>query len=328
MIAKKKTARGVLLIDKPSGLSSRAALLFAQKRLCSDQYSSKKAGHTGTLDPMATGLLPLCFGEATKFAQFALDATKAYEACVLLGQKTDTADAQGARVATKPVPAFDQSDLDKAAALFLGAVQQTPPMYSALKKDGKKLYEYARQGVEISRAPRSIFIEDLRLTKIDDDSFSLVVRCSKGTYVRTLGEDIAAALGTYGHLTALRRTQTGAFLLADAISLDDFADLDFAQRQARLLPCDAPLLHLPKVELAQSEKTRLQQGQRLNVKDRAGAIFAQAADNLANDNASDRSGKALQAAIAVRLYVGEDFVGLGDLAPTGRLQPKKMLRDE
>ncbi|MGM8900320.1 tRNA pseudouridine(55) synthase TruB, partial [Psychrobacter sp. 1Y4] len=200
---------GVILVDKPKGMTSQQVVSKVKYLFKSPIHDSKKAGHTGTLDPMATGLLPICLGEATKFSHYQLDADKSYQATILLGSQTDTGDADGQVVAQSAIPAFDDASLESIAQQFLGAQQQIPPMYSALKKDGKKLYEYARAGIEIDRPPRDITIKAIELHAIDDIQIRLTVTCTKGTYVRVLAEDIAKTLGTLGHLTALRRTQVG-----------------------------------------------------------------------------------------------------------------------
>lgn len=303
----KQIVSGVLLLDKPNGISSYAALTQAKRLFMSPKFDSKKAGHTGTLDPMATGILPICFGDATKFSSFGLDADKGYTAIIKLGEKTDTGDKEGQIIAQKDVPVFEQSELDKLAVSLMGKQMQTPPMYSALKKDGKKLYEYAREGIEIERQPRPIVIHHLALNKLSNDEITLDVICSKGTYVRVLGETVAERLGTVGHLTALHRTSTGGFDVADAISLDDLADLSLDERLGRLLPTDAMLGHLPMLRLTTDEAARIKMGQRLNVKDRLDDL------NFGDD------------AIQIRLYHNDDFVGLGQVAMSGRLQPIKVV---
>lgn len=304
----KQIVSGVLLLDKPNGISSYAALTQAKRLFMSPKFDSKKAGHTGTLDPMATGILPICFGDATKFSSFGLDADKGYTAIIKLGEKTDTGDKEGQIIAQKDVPVFEQSELDKLAVSLMGEQMQTPPMYSALKKDGKKLYEYAREGIEIERQPRPIVIHHLALNKLSSDEITLDVICSKGTYVRVLGETVAERLGTVGHLTALHRTSTGGFDVADAISLDDLADLSLDERLGRLLPTDVMLGHLPMLRLTMDETARIKMGQRLNVKDRLDDL------NFGDD------------AIQIRLYHDDDFVGLGQVAMSGRLQPVKVVQ--
>lgn len=307
----KKVVSGVLLLNKPAGISSHTALARAKRLFMSADFDSKKAGHTGTLDPMATGLLPICFGEATKFSSFGLDADKGYTATIKLGEQTDTGDKEGQIIATKSVPAVSQADLDTIAKALTGEQYQTPPMYSALKKDGKKLYEYARAGVEVAREARPIVIHQIDLQRISDDEIALSVICSKGTYVRVLGETVAERLGTVGHLTALHRTQTGGFDVADSVSIDELEKLEFDERFKKLLPIDVLMGHLPILPLDESETTRLKMGQRLNVKTKLDQL-----NFISNTQKNSQ---------LVRLYHERDFVGLGEVAMTGRLQPIRMI---
>ncbi len=235
----RRPVHGVLLLDKPIGLSSNQALQKAKWLL-----RAEKAGHTGTLDPLATGVLPLCFGAATKFSQMHLDADKAYETVLRLGLKTSTADAEGEVISERPVQVTADM-LDEVVRRFTGAIRQIPPMHSALKKDGKALYEYARAGVEVERALREVTIHALKVleTRVDSaqPAIKLVVDCSKGTYIRTLGEDIGEALGCGAHLSALRRIRTGGFGTAQCVTLEALEAMDEAQRMACLLPVDALL---------------------------------------------------------------------------------------
>ncbi|MEP6656910.1 MAG: tRNA pseudouridine(55) synthase TruB [Betaproteobacteria bacterium] len=232
---------GVLLLDKPRGLSSNAALQHARRLL-----NAAKAGHTGTLDPMASGLLPLCFGEATKFAQALLDARKEYVAGIRFGTSTTTGDAEGEVLAEAPVT-FDRGALQLALQRFIGASRQVPPRHAALKHQGRKYYEYARQGIEIPRPARDIVIDDLELVDFGASEAVILIRCSKGTYVRALAEDLAHSLGTVGHLAALRRTATGPFRIEQAITLDDLEGRDAGARLAPLLPIDAPLCAMSRI---------------------------------------------------------------------------------
>jgi tRNA pseudouridine55 synthase len=231
----RRPVHGVLLLDKPIGLSSNQALQKAKWLLRAD-----KAGHTGTLDPLATGVLPLCFGAATKFSQIQLDADKTYEAVLLLGQKTSTGDAEGDVIETRPVPDITPELLARMAARFTGPLAQIPPMYSALKKDGKALYEYARKGEEVEREPRNIVIYKLNMAAAHDSraekAIKIIVSCSKGTYIRTLGEDIGEAMGCGAHLGSLRRIETGGFIAGQCISLAALEAMTEAEREARLLP--------------------------------------------------------------------------------------------
>ena len=245
---------GVLLLDKPTGMTSNAALQ-AVRRL----YSAAKAGHTGTLDPLATGLLPLCFGEATKFSCDLLDADKAYEADVLFGVTTTTGDAEGDVLERRAV-GFGQDDLRRVMQGFLGRIRQIPPMYSALKRNGKPLYELARQGIEVERAAREVDIGALELLAFGGDTCCLRVACSKGTYIRTLVEDIGAALGCGAHLTGLRRTGVGRLQVEQAVRLDDLVDMDEMQRAAVLQAPDCLLSELTAVHLGAVEAERFSHG--------------------------------------------------------------------
>jgi tRNA pseudouridine55 synthase len=250
----------VLLLDKPIGLSSNDALQKAKWLL-----RAEKAGHTGTLDPLATGVLPLCFGAATKFSQLHLDADKTYETTVRLGLKTTTADAEG-EVIQQRLVTCTAGQVVEVLDRFMGPITQVPPMYSALKKDGKALYEYARAGETVEREPRHVVIHDLELLdmQLDGDApfLRLRVTCSKGTYIRTLGEDIAEALGCGGHLSALRRVATGPFDQADCVSLQDLAAMDEPQREARLLPVQCLLADHTAVTLDAENAGRFLSGVR------------------------------------------------------------------
>ncbi len=245
----------MLLLDKPAGLSSNTAL---QRAKC--LFQAAKAGHTGNLDPLATGLLPVCFGEATKFAQYLTDADKHYEARVQLGVTTDTGDAEGTVLTRAPVAVTDAAVM-AALARFVGAIQQTPPMYSALKHRGRPLYAYARQGEHVARAPRTITIHALELLGRSADQLLLSVHCSKGTYIRTLAEDIGKALGCGAHLAALRRTAVGPFRIEEAVTLDALSALDGARRDRWLMPVDCLLTGLPGVRLDVQSAFYLQRGQ-------------------------------------------------------------------
>jgi tRNA pseudouridine55 synthase len=233
----RRPVHGVLLLDKPLGLSSNNAL---QK--CKWLLRADKAGHTGTLDPLATGVLPLCFGAATKFSQLQLEADKTYEATVRLGVKTSTGDAEGEVIEELPVPMITAERLAEVAAQFTGAMRQLPPMHSALKKDGKALYEYARAGEEVEREARDVVVWTLDLAFGEvPNTLKLLAKVSKGTYIRTLGEDIGQALGCGGHLTSLRRTATGHFDLSGCITLDRLEALSEQERLACLKPVDSLL---------------------------------------------------------------------------------------
>jgi tRNA pseudouridine55 synthase len=248
---------GVLLLDKPVGLSSNDALIKAKRLL-----NAEKAGHTGTLDPFATGLLPLCFGEATKFAQDLLEADKTYETIVHLGITTTTGDTEGEVVDTRAVEVSSEQ-IALILAQFTGDIQQIPPMYSALKRDGKPLYEYARAGVTLEREARAVSIHLLELIDYQAPYLKLRVRCSKGTYIRVLGEDIGAALGCGAHLSALRRVQVGDLTINGALTLEQFAACEEAERLLLLAPVDALLASFPELQLSEELARRFLHGQRL-----------------------------------------------------------------
>jgi tRNA pseudouridine55 synthase len=248
---------GVLLLDKPVGATSNAVLQRTRWL-----FAAEKAGHTGTLDPFASGLLPLCFGDATKFAQALLDATKSYVATVHLGVGTTTGDIDGEVIASAPL-AVDAASIRAALPAFTGDVEQVPPRHSALKLNGRAYYDYARAGIDIPRHARPVTIHALSLTSWNPPFATLAVTCSKGTYIRVLAEDLGAALGCPAHLAALRRTVTGGFRLEDAVTLEQLEALGAPERDARLLPVEALLLALPALALPAGEAARLQQGQAL-----------------------------------------------------------------
>ena len=288
---------GVLLLDKSGGMTSNSALQAARRL-----YSAAKAGHTGTLDPLATGLLPLCFGEATKFSADLLDADKTYEADVRFGIVTDTGDSEGQVLETRPA-AVSVEALEAVLAGFRGPIRQVPPMYSALKRDGQPLYKLARQGVEVEREPRDVIIHVLELLAHDVDRCRLRVRCSKGTYIRTLAEDIGRVLGCGGHLTALRRTAVGDLSVADAVSLEALAALDEASRSQHLRAPDALLQSLPTVVLLESDAQRFNHG-----------------NPVASSNAAG-----LAAGARCRVYQGERLLGLGVVDAAGLLCPRRLV---
>jgi tRNA pseudouridine55 synthase len=246
---------GVLLLDKPSGPSS-SAVLQAVKRL----LEADKAGHAGTLDPLATGLLPLLFGEATKFARYGLEAAKEYVADVRLGASTATGDAEGEITGRKPVH-LDADRLTGALARFRGEIAQVPPMYSALKREGQPLYARARAGETVERQPRRVVIYELELLAHGDDLLRLRILCSKGTYIRQLAEDLGLALGTLAHLQALRRMAVGSLRVEQAIALDDLQALGEGARRAWLLPADRLIDHLPRVDLDEALAAKFLNGQ-------------------------------------------------------------------
>ena len=257
----RRPVHGVLLLDKPLGLSSNQALQKAKWLL-----RAEKAGHTGTLDPLATGVLPLCFGAATKFSGLHLDADKTYEATLQLGVTTNTGDAEGEVIERRAVPAITPEQLEAVRQRFLGRITQVPPMHSALKKDGKALYEYARAGIEVERAPREVAIHALNLALAQVDqaqaAIKIEVTCSKGTYIRTLGEDIGRALGCGGHLTRLRRTATGPFVAAQCTTLPALEALDDHERLNLLQPAEALLPDHTAVTLAADDAAKFLTGLR------------------------------------------------------------------
>lgn len=252
----KRAVHGVLLLDKPMGLSSNDALQKARRF-----YRAEKAGHTGTLDPLATGLLPLCFGAATKFSQISLDADKSYRATLKLGVTTTTADAEGDVLQTRDVN-ISREQLLLACEKLTGPILQVPPMYSALKRDGKALYEYARAGIEVEREARPVTIHRIDIVGGDHDSWTIDVRCSKGTYIRTIAEDIGNALGCGAHLSALRRTGSGTLTLDAAVTLDQLGGMTEAERDAALLDVDALLADWPVIRLGTEDAGRFLAGVR------------------------------------------------------------------
>lgn len=245
---------GVLLLNKPVGITSNAALQKAKWLL-----NAKKAGHTGTLDPFADGLLPLCFGEATKFSAYLLDADKRYRAVLQLGVTTTTGDPEGDILSTREV-AVNCAEVSAVLPRFTGEIEQVPPMHSALKHQGRPLYEYARAGIDIERPARRVHIRALDLVECAPPRVVLDVQCSAGTYIRTLAQDIGAALGCGAHLTALTRTAAGGFSLDQAHTLADLESLEAGQRRALLAPPDCLIPHLPAVQLAPAEVEALCQG--------------------------------------------------------------------
>jgi tRNA pseudouridine55 synthase len=257
----RRPVHGVLLLDKPLGFSSNQVLQKAKWLLRAD-----KAGHTGTLDPLASGVLPLCFGAATKFSQVQLDADKTYEAVLLLGQKTTTGDAEGDVIEKRDVPDLSLELLDKLTRQFTGPLSQLPPMYSALKKDGKALYEYARAGQEVERATRQITVHELHMALAHDSradaAIRIIVRCSKGTYIRTLGEDIGEAIGCGAHLGFLRRIGTGGYAVGQCVTLPALEAMSEPERDACLLPPESLVAGFPIVALGAEDAGRFLSGLR------------------------------------------------------------------
>ncbi|MBI3479934.1 MAG: tRNA pseudouridine(55) synthase TruB [Nitrosomonadales bacterium] len=250
---------GVLLFDKPLELSSNDALQKVRRL-----FRAEKAGHTGTLDPLATGLLPICFGEATKFSNALLDADKTYRALMRLGQTTTTGDAEGEITAEHPVNVA-RSDIDAVLGKFRGEIRQLPPMHSALKHQGKPLYEYIRKGETIDRELREVVIHELLLNEFSGHEMDITVRCSKGTYIRTLAEDIGAALGCGAHLIGLRRTAIAHFDLKDGYTWQQLETMTEVERDACILPLESLMPDMPKLQLDAVQIKRLAQGQRLGL---------------------------------------------------------------
>lgn len=291
----KRKVDGVLLLDKPAGLTSNAALQKA-KRL----YRAEKAGHTGTLDPFATGLLPLCLGEATKFSQFLLDADKVYRAEVKLGMRTSSGDRDGEIIATRPVEVSEQA-LRQALLPFLGEIEQVPPMHSALKHQGRPLYEYARKGVEIERPPRRVMVRGLELEAFSGDACTVHVHCGKGFYVRALADDLGEVLGCGAHLAGLRRLAAGGFEVAAAVTLAELEAMSEAQRDARLLPADALIAVLPELRLEAEAAWQIGHGQ---------AVWL----------------PRLQLGMQHRIYAPDGrFLGVAEVNTEGKLAPKRLL---
>ncbi|MEQ1599915.1 MAG: tRNA pseudouridine(55) synthase TruB [Methylotenera sp.] len=292
----KRNVNGVLLLDKPLGFSSNQALQKVKWL-----FSAAKAGHTGTLDPLATGLLPICLGEATKFAQYVTDADKTYFATIKLGVTTNTGDAEGEVLVTSPVN-VTQGQFDQVCQQFIGEISQIPPMYSALKHEGKPLYAYARNGVDIGRQARLITIKNIVLNDFLNDIAQITVTCSKGTYIRTLAEDIGAKLGCGAHLIGLRRTETAGYLLSQAITIEQLEALSLEAREALLLPVDSAIESLPKVILNVDAAFYVMQGQPV----------WQAGKTPAGD---------------LRLYdENNGFLGLGFLQDDGKIAPKRLIQ--
>jgi tRNA pseudouridine55 synthase len=291
----KREMSGVLLLDKPLGISSNQALQIV-KRL----YQAAKAGHTGSLDPLATGLLPICFGEATKFSHFLLDANKSYRALIKLGATTTTADAEGEILTTHPVN-VTLAEVQATLKQFIGEIKQVPPMYSALKHEGKALYEYARAGLELERAAREVTIFDIQLHSLNDDFLGLTVVCSKGTYIRTLAEDIGAALGCGAHLAGLRRLTTAHFDLQDAYTIESLESMTVETRDQLLLTSDAAIENLPQVTIDDDSVFYLMRGQEVW-----------------------KSGLSQTGLFRIYSEQGQ-FLGIGEQTSAGNIAPRRLL---
>ena len=293
-----KNIHGILLLDKPTGLTSNRALQMTKRIL-----QAAKAGHTGSLDPLATGMLPICFGAATRVSSFLLGANKSYHVTARLGVSTASGDSEGEITSTVAVPPLDLPSVRSALAGYLGKTEQIPPMHSALKHEGQRLYELARAGIEVERAARPVEIEAIDLESLELPELRFSVSCSKGTYIRTLVEDIARDLGTIGHVTALRRTTVEPFDAEEMITLEALESKESegpSALQALLKPVDSPLQHMPRADLSEEHCARLCQGQ---------AVPADSG----------------WAATRVRLYDPESaFFGIGEIDTTGRLLPRRI----
>ncbi|ENU20863.1 MAG: tRNA pseudouridine(55) synthase TruB [Acinetobacter sp.] len=285
---------GVFLLNKPLGISSNAALQRVRWL-----YRAEKGGHTGALDPLASGLLPICLGEATKFSHYLLDSTKRYQTTIHLGHSTTTGDVEGDVLFEQAVPELTQAKIEQVLATFVGDIQQVPPMYSALKKEGRPLYELARKGIEIEREARPITIEALELLSFTENSLTLDVTCSKGTYIRVLGEDIAKALNTFGHLTYLHRIKTGQFDLIPSYTIEYLESLTEFERDALLLPVFAPVDHFTRVQVPQGRAEYFSRGMESNI-----------------EHAAETE---------VLVFDGEKCLGLAEITDKKRLVPKRVL---
>ncbi len=295
-----RNIHGILLLDKPLGDSSNQALQTA-KRL----YVAKKAGHTGSLDPLASGLLPLCFGEATKFSQYLLDSDKTYEVVATLGIRTTTSDAEGEIVAERPIPALTLKKIDQYFDAFRGDIQQVPSMYSALKYQGEPLYKLARQGITVPREARSIHVYDLTVLALTHNTISFSLHCSKGTYVRTIVDDLGELLGCGAHVSVLRRTRVGPFCVEEAVSIETLEALKQSEQHEAmdhlLQPVETALQGLPIMALSASTAFYLQQGQPI-------MLPHAPSEGL------------------VQLYLKEGgFIGVGEVTETGMIAPKRLV---
>lgn len=294
-----RNVRGILLLDKPLGITSNSALQDV-KRL----FKAQKAGHTGSLDPLADGLLPICFGAATKVSAFLLDADKHYLVRVKLGVTTATADAEGEVLETKPVDGISESDIQRVVAEFMGDIEQIPPMYSALKHKGERLYKLARDGIEVEREPRQVIIHKITMQGYSEPEFDLYVHCSKGTYIRTLAEDIGKKLGCGAHVTALRRTGVGPYGADSMVTMEQIkqlADEGFSALDDLLLPIDSALDAWPEVKLTADGTFYLKQGQPVLV-----------------PNAPTEG--------MVRIYdANGSFMGAGEILEDGKVAPRRMM---
>jgi len=285
---------GVFMLDKPIGLSSNAALQKVRWL-----FKAKKAGHTGSLDPLASGLLPICFGEATKFSSHLLNSDKRYSVRIRLGAETDTADLEGSIIGSFPIPVLTSELIETALNPLRGEILQVPPMYSALKHQGQRLYDLARKGVEIEREPRPVTIHEAKLMAFGPQWIDLDVLCSKGTYIRSLAQDLGRALGTGGHVEVLRRTAVSDCSIKETITIDALEALSEDERERRLLPTDALISHFPAVYLDEAATRTAGFGNPFDVEDGPGSGW-------------------------VRIYGVNGFMGLGEVLGPGRIGPRRM----
>ncbi len=285
---------GVFLLNKPLGISSNAALQRVRWL-----FRAEKGGHTGALDPLASGLLPICLGEATKFSHYLLDSNKRYITTIQLGHSTTTGDVEGEVLLEADIPTLTEQRIQAVLAQFIGDTTQIPPMYSALKKEGRPLYELARKGIEIEREARPIHLSAIELISFTAQSMTLDISCSKGTYIRVVGEDIAKALGTYGHLTYLHRIQTGHFALIPEYTIEYLESLTEQEREALLLPAYAPVDHFPKVQVPEGRAEFFSRGMESNIEHEAEA--------------------------QVLVFDAEKCLGLAEITDKKRLVPKRVL---
>ena len=293
---------GILVVDKPAGISSNDVVQQA-KRL----FGAQKVGHTGSLDPLATGVLPLCFGEATKFSQYLLDADKKYWAQVRLGITTETADADGEVIARADTSGITESQVTAALETFVGEIEQIPSMYSALKHQGQPLYKLARQGIEVERAPRRISIYSAELLQFSEASIELRVHCSKGTYIRSLAEDLGAALGCGGHVSALRRLAAGPYEEAQATTLDELREVgDVREMDALLLPVSSAVGSWPAVRLHEDTAHYVRQGQPVQVAHAPTDGWVQIFELAEEDR----------------------FLGVGEILTDGRVAPRRLVASD
>ncbi|MCU4594509.1 tRNA pseudouridine(55) synthase TruB [Acinetobacter radioresistens] len=290
----RRPVSGVFLLNKPLGISSNAALQKVRWL-----YRAEKAGHTGALDPLASGLLPICLGEATKFSHYLLDSTKRYQTTIQLGHSTTTGDVEGEILLQAEIPELDEERIRQVLAQFKGNIEQVPPMYSALKKEGRPLYELARKGIEIEREARPVSIYAIELLSFTAQSITLDITCSKGTYIRVLGEDVAQALGSYGHLTYLHRIKTGPFDLIPSYTIEYLESLNEAEREALLLPVYAPVDYFPKIQVPEGRSEYFSRGMESNI------------EHIAETQ--------------VLVFEGEKCLGLAEITDKKRLVPKRVL---